>query len=77
MTLDKGLSGLPGQPPVYAVSCHIFSDSMDIFLSAFPKHVEALEADVPYFTDIRSAVQISEVVTPGIRYWQVWLCVPD
>jgi uncharacterized protein (TIGR02118 family) len=62
VSLDQGISGLPGQPPIYSVQLHIFSESMEVFLDAFGKHVAELDADVPNFTTLKSVVQISEVL---------------
>lgn len=62
VTLDKGVSGRPGTPAPYLVVCTIFSASMEEFLAGFGPVVAELDADVPNFTELRSSVQISEVI---------------
>jgi uncharacterized protein (TIGR02118 family) len=67
VTLDKGISGRPGEPPIYSVICDIYSESLAIFLEAFRGQVETLDADVIHFTDLKSKVQISEVLVSNMR----------
>lgn len=62
VTLDKGISGLPGHPPIYSVVCDIYSESTEIFFKAFNLHFAELDADVINFTKQKSIVQISEVL---------------
>jgi uncharacterized protein (TIGR02118 family) len=40
---------------------HLFFDSVEAFQAAFGPHVKAIMADVPNYTNVQPAVQISEV----------------
>lgn len=62
MALEEGIAGFPGNTPIYSVCLHIFSESLNAFMQGFGPSVDALEADVPNFTDIRSLVQFSEIL---------------
>lgn len=62
-TVDKGLVGSdPSVPPLYAAMGHILFDSVEEFQNAIGPHMEAIMADIPNYTDIQPAVQISEVM---------------
>jgi len=52
---------LPGSPPIYVAMGHILFDSVEEFQRAIEPHMEAILADIPNYTDILPAVQISEV----------------
>ena len=61
-TIDQGLAGSePGSPPIYVAMGHILFDSVEEFQNAMGPHMEAIMADIPNYTDIVPAVQISEV----------------
>lgn len=64
MVIDKGLSG--GAPdsaaPYVAVGYFYFAD-LATCQSSMGKHSEALQADVPNYTNIKPVLQISEVQT--------------
>ncbi|GAA4335598.1 EthD family reductase [Variovorax defluvii] len=62
-TIDKGLAGgMPGEPPTYIASCHIFCDSVEAFQAAFGPHAKEILGDVRNYTDLKPLMQISEVV---------------
>lgn len=62
-TIDRGLAGgAPGTPAPYLAMCHIFCDSMAAFQASFGPHAAEILADLPNYTDVKPAVQISEVV---------------
>jgi uncharacterized protein (TIGR02118 family) len=62
-TVDKGLVGAdPSAPPLYVAMGHILFDSVEEFQNAIGPHMEAIMADIPNYTDIQPAVQISEVM---------------
>ena len=61
-TIDQGLAGSdPDSPPIYVAMGHILFDSVEEFHNAMGPHMEAIMADIPNYTDIVPAVQISEV----------------
>jgi uncharacterized protein (TIGR02118 family) len=62
-TVDKGISGgAPGTPATYIGMCHIFSDSVESFQTAFGQHAKEILADIANYTDLQPVLQISEVV---------------
>jgi uncharacterized protein (TIGR02118 family) len=62
-TVDKGLSGLaPGAAATYIAMCHIFSESVESFRTAFSVHAQEIVADIANYTDLHPDIQISEVV---------------
>lgn len=62
-TVDKGLAGgAPGSPATYVGMCHLFFDSVEAFQAAFGPHAGPIMADIPNYTDLEPAIQISEVV---------------
>ena len=62
VSVEHGLSGgLPGAPPAYVAMCHLLFDSVDAFQSAFAPHAEALQGDIPNYTDALPVIQFSEV----------------
>jgi uncharacterized protein (TIGR02118 family) len=61
-TLERGLSGGPmGSAPHYVAIGHLLFDSLDAFYTNYGKHIEALMADIPNYTDIQPLIQISAV----------------
>jgi uncharacterized protein (TIGR02118 family) len=59
---EQGLNGgMPGTPAIYIAMAHLLFDSMDEFQSSFGPHMETILADIPNYTDIQPAMQISEV----------------
>lgn len=53
--------GAPGAPPAFAMICQLEFDSADAFTQAFTPHAEAIQGDIPNYTNIKPTVQISEV----------------
>jgi uncharacterized protein (TIGR02118 family) len=62
VSVDKGMGGEPGQPAPYVCMCHIYVESLEAFQAAFVANMEAIGADVPNYTNIKPALQISEVI---------------
>ena len=62
VSVDIGLSGaLPDTPPPYAAVCHLLFETAETFYGAFMPNAEALQGDIPNYTDIASVIQISDV----------------
>lgn len=66
ITLDKGMLGFSGTPAIYSVMCHIFSESVEVFLEAFEPNLNEFNADLSNFTDLKSVIQVSEVVLGSV-----------
>ncbi|SFQ29905.1 EthD family reductase [Variovorax sp. 770b2] len=61
--IDKGLAGgAPGSPPTYVAMCHVLSESVEAFQTAFGPHAKEIRGDLENYTDIAPVIQISEVV---------------
>lgn len=61
-SIDKGIAnGTPDKPLNYLAIGYFYFDSMDSFQSTMEKHSAALRADVPNYTNVVPATQISEV----------------
>lgn len=61
--IDKGLGGgAPGTPPAYVGMCHVLSESVEAFQTAFGPHAKEIMGDIKNYTDITPVMQISEVV---------------
>ena len=62
VSMEQGLGGPePGSPPIYHVMIHMLFDSVEAFQGAFGPHAEAIMGDIPNYTDLQPAIQISEV----------------
>ena len=62
-SVDQGLSGgQPGSKAAYAVMAHLLFDSLEGLQTAFAPHAEAINNDIPNYTDIEPIIQISEVL---------------
>jgi uncharacterized protein (TIGR02118 family) len=60
--IDHGLGGgMPGVPAPYIAACHMFFDSVDAFQDAFGPNADAILSDIPNYTNVQPAVQVSEV----------------
>jgi uncharacterized protein (TIGR02118 family) len=60
--VDAGLAGgTPGAPAPYAAVGHLIFDSVEAFQAAFGPKARVIMADVPNYTDIAPAMQISEI----------------
>jgi uncharacterized protein (TIGR02118 family) len=62
-TIDKGLAGAtPEAPSTYVCMGHLFCDSVEAFQAGFGPHAKEILGDIPNYTDLSPAIQISEVV---------------
>lgn len=62
VAVEQGLGGAaPGSPATYVVMGHLYFDSVEAFQAAFGPHAEAIMGDIPNFTNVQPAIQISEV----------------
>ena len=62
VSVEQGVSGgAPGSKPAYLVLCHLTFDSVEAFLQAFEPHAQALQGDIPNYTDMQAVMQFSEV----------------
>ena len=63
VSVEHGIGGdTPGSEPMYVALCHYSFDSMEDFLAAYGPHADALQKDMPNFTDVRPVIQVSAVV---------------
>jgi uncharacterized protein (TIGR02118 family) len=62
VSVERGLSGIPGSVAPYVALCHFLFDSLDDFLTAVTPHMTALQADIKNYTDIEPIFQVSEVL---------------
>lgn len=62
VSVEHGVSGVqPGTKPANIVMCNYTFDSSEAFLAAFMPHAQALQGDIPNFTDIEPVIQYSEI----------------
>ena len=62
VSMEQGIGGPePGSLPIYHVMIHMLFDSVETFQGAFDPHAELIMGDIPNYTDIEPAIQISEV----------------
>ncbi len=62
VSIEHGVSGAqPGTQPAYIVMCNYTFDSAEAFLAAFLPHAQALQGDIPNYTDIEPVIQFSEI----------------
>ena len=62
VAVEQGLGGaVPGSRPTYIVMCHLYFDSVEAFQTALGPHAQAINEDVPNYTDLQPTIQISEV----------------
>ena len=60
--VDQGLGGAePGSPAAFVAMAHLLFDSAEAFQGAFGPNAEPIMKDIPNYTDIEPAIQISEV----------------
>jgi len=63
VSIEHGVSGAqPGTQPAYIVMCNYTFDSAEAFLAAFMPHAQALQGDIPNYTDIVPVIQFSEIL---------------
>jgi len=57
--VERGLGGaIPGTDAAYIARCHFLFDSTEDFMP----HAEALQDDIPNYTDIGPTIQLSEAL---------------
>jgi uncharacterized protein (TIGR02118 family) len=62
ISVDQGLAGgAPGIPPSFIAIGHILAESPEAFQAAVAPHLNEIMGDIPNFTKIQPAIQISEV----------------
>ena len=62
VAVEKGLSGAePGSEPAYIAMGHLYFDSIEDFQNSFGPNAEAIQNDIPNYTDTEPIIQISEV----------------
>jgi uncharacterized protein (TIGR02118 family) len=60
--VDEGLGGpQPGSRPTFVAMCHLVFDSVEAFQKAFAPYADAIMGDIPNYTDIQPAIQVSEI----------------
>ena len=65
---ERGVSGgEPGSKPTYVAMAHLFFDTVEAFQNAFGPNAEAILADIPNYTNVQPAIQISEVMINASR----------
>ena len=63
VSVEQGLSGaVPGSEPTYIAMCHFLFNSVEDFLEAFMPNADALQGDMPNYTDIEPVIQFNEVL---------------
>ena len=61
--VEKGIRGAaPGSTPAHTIIGCLYFDSIEDFQSSFGANANEIVADVPNFTNINPALQISEVL---------------
>ena len=61
VSVDVGVSGLPGTKPPFLAICHFVYNSFEDFEQAFNPHAETLMNDIANYTDIETVIQFSEI----------------
>jgi len=62
-TVEKGLGGgEPNSPATYVAMGNLYFESMQTFENSFGANADKIMADLPNFTNIAPAIQISEVM---------------
>lgn len=62
MAVEHGISGMaPGSAAPFLAMGHLYFDSAEAFHGAFGPHLNEIMSDVPKYTNVQPAIQISEV----------------
>lgn len=62
VAVEQGIGGAePGSPPPYLALGHLWFESVEAFLTSFAPHEQAIEGDIPNYTNTQPTIQISEV----------------
>lgn len=68
IAVDEGMAGdTPDSAAPYAAICHLFFETVEAFQAAFGPHAETIMADIPNYTNVEPAVQISKVLINASR----------
>lgn len=61
--VERGFNGgAPESRAPYAAICHLYFDSADAFYAAFAPNAQALQDDIPRYTNVQPVLQLSDVV---------------
>ena len=61
-SVDAGLGGPePGTPATYVAIGHLLFDSVSAFQAAFEPNADKILGDIPNYTDLQPAIQVSEM----------------
>ncbi len=62
-TVEEGLAGgLPDSEPTYKVMGNMYFESIESYQNSLGPHAEKIMGDIPNFTNIEPAIQISKVI---------------
>ena len=61
LAIDRGIDSAESHPP-YLVVGHLWFESIAAFQSAMAAHSAALMADIPNYTNLQPAIQVSEII---------------
>jgi uncharacterized protein (TIGR02118 family) len=62
VAVEQGIAGgEPGTPAPYLAIGHLSFDSLEAFMSAFMPVADALQGDIPNYSNSRPTIQISDV----------------
>jgi uncharacterized protein (TIGR02118 family) len=62
VAVEQGIAGgAPGTEAAFIAMGHLYCDSVEAFRAAFAPHAQEIMADIPNYTDIEPALQISDV----------------
>jgi uncharacterized protein (TIGR02118 family) len=60
--VEHGIGGMsPGSAPPFLAMGHLYFESIEAFQSSFGPHTNEIVADVPNYTNVQPAIQVSEV----------------
>jgi uncharacterized protein (TIGR02118 family) len=63
VSVERGVSGAePGTDAAFVALCHFLFDSVEDFMAAFLPHADALQNDIPNYTDVVPIIQVNEVL---------------
>jgi uncharacterized protein (TIGR02118 family) len=61
VSVDYGITSADGSAAPYMAIGHLTFDSMETFRGSFGPNAAQIQGDVPYYTNVRPLIQISEV----------------
>jgi len=63
VSVERGIGGAaPESAPTFIAACHYLFNSIEDFLAVFAPNAEALQRDMPNYTDIEPVIQVNEVL---------------